>query len=380
MSGAGPRRIVHADMDAFFAAIECRDRPELRGRPVVVGGLGPRGVVATASYEARRYGIHSAMPTAEARPRRYAAVAAELRAVFAAFTPVFEPLSLDEAFLDLSGTEQLLGDAVRAARRLKEAIREAVGLPVSIGVATNKFVAKVASDLDKPDGFVAVPPGTEQAFLAPLPVERLWGAGPATVARLHARGIQRIGDLQRLGPEDAAALLGGALGARLHALALGIDPRPVEARRRPKSIGAERTFPVDLSGIDAQLAVLLRLCEKVGRRLRAQGLAAGGLRLKLRFPPFETHTKECRLEPPTQDDAVLFRTARKLLRTEGAGGRAVRLLGVSALRLAPAARHGLFPGDPERVRRLLAAADRIRARHGEDAIHRGGPAAAGGGP
>jgi len=383
---AAPRTILHADMDAFYAAIEQRDRPELRGKPVIVGGSGPRSVVATASYEARKHGVRSAMPGTVAkrlcphgifvRPRMevYATVSAQVREVFDSFTDAVEPLSLDEAFLDVTGSEQLFGDGVAIARRLKQLVRERTGLTVSVGVAASKFVAKVASDLRKPDGLVVVAAGEERTFLAPLPVSRLWGAGEKTVAILERGGLRTIADVQRCTPGQLGALLGSETARHFHELAHGIDTRVVEPGHEARSIGHEMTFVQDLATRAEANDVLLQLSEQVGRRLRQEGVDADTVRIKVRYPDFTTYTRQCRV-PRTQDDGVVHRTAMGLLDTSWPGRPGLRLLGISAAGLAPAApvRQGeLFQPAPASTAKLLRALDAIRDRFGEDAIQRGG--------
>ena len=254
----GPARtIIHVDMDAFYASVEQRDRPDLRGRPVIVGAdPRGRGVVSAASYEARAFGVHSAMPIGRAARlcptgvflpvdmAKYAQVSRQIMAILAEFTPLLEPLSIDEAFLDVTASRGLLGDGERIARAIKQRIRDTVGLTASVGVASNKFVAKVASELRKPDGLVVVPPGEEAAFLAPLPVSRLWGVGRVTASDLDAMGILTIGQLATVPVDHLRARFGGS-GADLRALALGLDDRPVEPFAPPKSMGAEETFEQD---------------------------------------------------------------------------------------------------------------------------------------
>jgi DNA polymerase-4 len=371
-------------MDAFYAAIEQRDRPELRGKPVIVGGSGPRTVVSTASYEARRFGVHSAMPGVRAKrlcphgifvaPRMdvYAAEAARIRGVFERFTDLVEPLSLDEAFLDVTGSRALFGDGPAIARRLKDEVRSATQLTVSVGVATSKFVAKVASDLEKPDGLVVVPAGREREFLAPLPVGRLWGAGPKTEAVLRRAGLDRIGDMQRLSEAQLQAVAGEHAGAHFWALANGVDPRSVEPERQAQSIGHEMTFASDLQSRDEVRAVLLQLAEMVGRRLRQHGLGGQVVRLKLRYPDFRTITRQ-RKVGATQDDLVLFRTAQALLDANWPGRPGIRLLGITAGDLAPAGgmQRELFARGPDKAGSVLRAMDAIRERFGEDAIHHG---------
>ena len=281
-------------MDAFYAAVEQRDDPSLRGRPVVVGGVTPRGVVTAASYEARAYGIHSAMPSAQARklcphavfvPGRMAVYQRESRrifAVFARFTPAVEGISLDEAFLDLTGTERLFGDPARTAERLRQAVRAETGLAVSVGMAPVKLVAKIASDLAKPDGLLVVPPGQVAAFLEPLPVGRIWGVGPVAQARLERAGIATIGELARRGDAELKELL-GSFGPAAARLARGEDEREVEPYREAKSYSEENTFARDV----AELAVMQRAirahADAVARRLRHDGVRARGVRLKLKL-------------------------------------------------------------------------------------------------
>ncbi len=385
--GKATRQILHADMDAFYASIEQRDRPELRGKPVIVGGEGRRGVVATASYEARKFGVRSAMPGSRARalcpagifvaPRMevYAAVSDQVLGILQRYTPLIEPLSLDEAFLDVTGTEALFGDGRAIAGRIRADVRKETGLTVSVGVATSKYVAKVASDLRKPDGLVVVPAGGERAFLAPLPVGRLWGAGPVTQERLKASGVATIGDVARLSREALAALVGEAAAEHYHALSSGLDPREVEPDREAKSISHETTFPEDVASDERCGRVLLELSEAVGRRLRRHGIRGDVVRLKLRYPPFETHTRQRKLGAPTDDDMEIYRTARELLRGTRPSGRPVRLLGVGVAGITegPRARQGLLFDEPEeKSRSLLRAMDAIRDRFGDDAIGHGG--------
>jgi DNA polymerase-4 len=381
------RTILHADMDAFYAAIEQRDDPRLRGQPVIVAGLGRRGVVSTASYEARRFGVRSAMPTARARelcpdgvyltPRMdaYVAVSAEVQAVFERYTPEVEPLSLDEAFLDVSGSRALFGDGAAIARRIKDDVRAATGLTVSVGVAPSKYVAKVASDLDKPDGLVVVAAGTERAFLAPLPVARLWGAGPVTVGKLEQHGLRTIGDVQRTPEAELARWVGAAAAAHFAALAQGVDPRAVEPDRETRSVSHETTFDVDVRDDDALATTLLALSEGVGRRLRRARLVGHVVRLKLRFPPFRTLTRQERLPAATDDDLVIHRKAKELLARARRPGEPVRLVGVGVSELVDAAAtvpRGLFADAGERKgARLGAAMDAIRDRFGDDAIRHG---------
>jgi DNA polymerase-4 len=380
------RTILHADMDAFYAAIEQRDHPEWRGQPVIVGGDGPRQVVSTASYEARAFGVRSAMPGVEARRRcpngifvvprmaHYAAIGAQVRAVFERFTDQVEPLSLDEAFLDVTGSQALFGDGATIAAAIQREVRSAVQLTVSVGVASSKFIAKVASDLRKPNGLVVVPPGTERAFLAPLPVARLWGVGPATQPKLERLGLHTIGDVQARSREQLEAAFGAHFGTHLFVLSHGLDVRTVEPEQQAKSLGHELTFAEDLRSPEQVRAVLLQLAEQVGRRLRSHGLRAGVVRLKLRHPDFTTLSRQ-RSVPPTADDLELHRVACELLADCWPGRPGVRLLGITGAHLVPAGGpvQGSLFGKPVAQReRLLAAMDRIRDRHGEDAVRHGG--------
>ena len=383
-----PRCILHADMDAFYAAVEQRDDPSLRGKPVIVGGQGRRGVVATASYEARKFGVHSAMPGSRARalcpdgifvrPRMevYAEVSAQIRAIFEHFSPLVEPLSLDEAFLDVTGSQSLFGDGAEIAALLRAEVREQTALTVSVGVASSKYVAKVASDLRKPDGLVVVEPGGERAFLAPLPVGRLWGAGRVTQERLREVGLTTIGEIQALSREQLVDWLGEATGAHFHDLAHGRDPRRVEPDRGAKSLSHETTFDVDVADDDELHRVLLGLSEGVGRRLRRHGLRGWVVRLKLRYPPFETHSRQRKLPSPTDDDLVVYRTARELFASIRPPGKPVRLLGVAVADLTDDQiphQGALFgaPPEGEKSHKILRALDAIRDRFGDDAIGHG---------
>lgn len=382
------RTILHADMDAFYAAVEQRDHPELRGLPVIVGGSGPRQVVATASYEARAFGVRSAMPGVRAkqlcphgvfvRPRMdaYASASRAVHEVFARYTDRIEPLSLDEAFLDVTGCEALFGDGATIARRIKDEVRAATQLTVSVGVASSKFVAKVASDLRKPDGLVVVARGEERAFLAPLPVSRLWGVGPKTEQVVRARSLATIGDVQLQTRDDLVRWFGESLGEHLHCLAHGLDARPVQTDEEAKSIGHELTFESDLRTKEASHAILLQLSEMVGRRLRKDGRTTSCVRLKLRLHDFSTCTRQ-RAIAATQDDVAIYDVARALFDATWDRRSGVRLLGVTLAQLRdgkPTAQRSLFEEPAQRDRSgLLAAMDAIKDRHGEGAIRRGGP-------
>jgi len=382
------RTILHCDLDAFYASVEQRDHPEYRGKPVIVGG-GPteRGVVSAASYEARKFGVHSAMPLREAGKRcpqgifvpgnfeAYEVASDAVMALFAERTPLVEPISLDEAFLDVTGTAHLFGGAETCSRDLKRAVREQVGLVLSVGMASNKLCAKVASDLRKPDGFVIVPRGGEAAFLAPLPLSRLWGVGPKTRAVLEDLGMRTIGDLANADPALLEARL-GEHGSTIAQRAKGIDEdREVVADPGdPKSIGHAHTF--DRNTLDrAQIeSTLLRLAEGVGRRLRKHELRGRTVELQLRVAPFETRTRQRTLAEPTSDDLAIFETARALLRDALAAdleaGRVspVRLVGVTMSGLVGGEQLDLFTG--ARMSRLNLALDAVRSRFGDDALDR----------
>jgi DNA polymerase-4 len=380
--GAMRATILHVDLDAFFAAVEQRDRPELRGKPVIVGGGGPndRGVVSTASYEARAFGVHSAMPlrTAAARcpgavflpvdGRKYSAVSREVMAILRRFTPRVEQVSIDEAFLDVAGSEALFGDPPRIARSIRDAIRSELGLTASVGVASSKLVAKVASDLRKPDGLVVVPPGEEAAFLAPLPIRRLWGVGEKTQEALAEMGVHLIGDLALM-PDDTLRRRFGSNGPVLAARARGIDPSSVEGGQEAKSVSHEHTFDIDTSDWQVIERTLLALSEGVAGRLRAGGVRATTVAVKIRDSSFATRTRQRTLPDPTDLADPIWRVAVELVRPEVRGIR-VRLLGVAARGLSHAGQATLFPADDERHRRAVEAADAVRSRYGSRALTR----------
>ena len=389
--------VIHVDMDAFFVSVELLDRPELRGRPVVVGGDGARGVVAAASYEARAFGIHSAMPSVQARRRcphavflpgrhgRYAEVSARVMAIFADVTPLVEPLSLDEAFLDVAGAERRMGPAPQIAAHIRRRVFDEEGLTCSAGVATTKFVAKLASEAAKPipaesgpqpgSGVRVVEADETLAFLHPLPVSSLWGVGPATLSRLERLGVSSVGDLARLDPELVVSALGRAQGRHLHELANGRDPRPVEPDRRPKSVGHEETYARDLLRRSEIERELTGLSDGVASRLRHHGLAGRTVTLKVRFADFRTITRSATGTEPIDEAPALLRAARGLL--EGIDtDEGVRLLGVSVSGLMEGGVRQLTLDEADgRVGWAEASrtVDEIRQRFGADAI---GPATA----
>jgi DNA polymerase-4 len=351
--------VLHADVDAFYAAVEQRDKPSLRGHPVIVGGLGPRGVVATASYEARRYGVRSAMSMVEARARCpqaaflaprfavYRAVSAQIMDIFAEFSALVEPLSLDEAYLDIatSAHEPISTEAaVEIARRIKEKVRAVTGLSISVGAGNSKLVAKIASDLDKPDGLRVVPAGAEADFLAPLPVTRIPGVGPATAARLHNVGVHTIGELAALSEEEAANLLGRAHGRHLWALAHGWDDRAVCADRAAKSVSVEDTFDQDIADPGRLRIVVRAMAERVVERLRAHTLSGRTISVKVRLADFTTLTRSATLPAPTDDVRVVRRLAERLL-TEVDTSSGVRLIGVGISGLTDWVQLNLFADD-----------------------------------
>jgi DNA polymerase-4 len=334
------RWILHADLDAFYASVEQLDDPTLRGQPVVVGGRPEqRGVVAAASYEARAFGVHSAMPMREAlrrcpkavvRPPRFPRYSELSQAVFARYrtvTPLVEPISLDEAYLDVTEVAANEASAAETGRRLKAEIRMDLGLVVSIGVSTAKVVSKIASDLDKPDGFLVVPAGGESAFLAPLPVERLWGVGPKVAERLHAMGVRTIGDLAEVAPEHLQTQFGKTGGMLAH-LSRGIDSRAVQPERHVKSVSRETTFARDVRDQRELDGELQRLAESVSRRLEGRGLAGRTVVVKLRYADFRTVSRQSSLPAPVSDRRSIVQTARPLLSALLRDGSPVRLLGV----------------------------------------------------
>jgi len=375
------RQIIHIDMDAFFASVEQLDDPSLHGRPVVVGGAGRRGVVAAASYEVRPFGVRSAMPMVEALRRcpeavvvsprhdRYAEVSDGVFEIFRRFTPLVEGLSLDEAFLDVTESASLFGDGETIARRIRDHVRAETGLTASAGVAASKFVAKIASDLDKPDGLVVVAAGTEAGFLAPLAIERMWGVGPKAALRLHAAGFETIGDLAR-GEEDLLEGLLGSWGIQVRDLARGVDPRAVVPGVAAKSVGAEETFERDLTDIAELRRHLLAQSTRVARRLVAAGVSGGVVTVKLKYADFTLKTRQLRLPEPVADVDSIFEVAAGLLDRFPRSRLGVRLTGVSVSDLASRPVM-LFPDARlERRRKLQSAVASIESRYGTGGITR----------
>jgi len=376
-------------MDAFYAAVEQRDHPEYKGKPVIVGsdpkeGKG-RGIVATCSYEARKFGVHSAQPISKAwrlcpqgiyvRPDmgKYARVSRRIMSIFEDFTDILEPISIDEAFLDVTGCEMLFGSGAEIAKKIKRRIQDDLHLTASVGVAGNKFVAKVASDLKKPDGLVVVESGCEKEFLAPLAISRLWGVGPKTEAYLKTLGLERIGQIANLRPNDLAARLGKS-GSHLWQLAQGFDDRPVLSEEGCKSIGHEFTFEHDTGDVVLIEATLLSLTEKVAQRLRAQRVRAHTIAIKFRESDFSTFTRRITLDTPADTAEKIFPIAKQLLKDVFCAGTLVRLIGVSGSNLEAcedSQQMSLFnTAPPQKDRNLAAALDDIAQRFGNQAITR----------
>ena len=386
------RTILHVDMDAFFAAVEQYDRPELRGKPIVVGSpRNKRGVVSTCSYEARKFGIHSGMPSRTAAQRcphavfipvrmaRYREASQKIMKIFEQFTPHVQPLSCDEAFLDVSGALHLFGDGPQIARKIKKEIFDKTGLTCSVGVAPNLFLAKIASDMNKPDGLTPVPFSAKliPAFLAPLPIKRMWGAGNKTQAILKAHHIHTIGDLQKADPALLVKWIGENAAATFRRRAFGIDDRAVKTGTEEKSISNEITFSEDTTDLEQIEQRLLDLADKVAGRLRKAGFYAATAQIKLRWTDFSTITRQRRLDPVCCDDQTLRETALELLRKEGLHSP-VRLIGfgVSGLReTADSPQLDLFaPQEKETSRKreaLSRAVDAVREKFGRTSLRRG---------
>lgn len=398
------REIIHLDLDAFYASVETLDNPEIAGKPVIVGGGGKRGVVTAASYEARKFGVHSAQPVATARRLcpdgvflpvrmgRYKEMSDRVFEIFRRFSPLVEALSIDEAFLDVTGTDRLFGGALEVARKIKEAVASETGLTVSAGVAASKFVAKIASDMNKPDGLTVVPRGKEKEFLGPLPVGKLWGVGKVTETALHRMGVKTIGDLASVPAENLKKRF-GKHGLHLHRLANGIDDREVEPEHEVKSIGHEDTYDEDIRDREAIGKELLSLAHRVSSRLRRKGFRGRTVTLKVKYHDFTQVTRAATLPSPTDDGATIYRTVLPLLKKTEAGRRPVRLLGISVSHFGekrfpreewgqiplfgqrpeprPPSSRGTTARDPARTAKLNEAVDRIREKYGERGIRPG---------
>jgi len=381
------RQIIHVDMDAFYASVEQLDNPELRGKPVIVGGDPKgRGVVSAASYEARRFGIHSAMPMAQAvklcpqaiflpvRMERYVQVSQEIHTIFEHYTPVVERVCLDEAFLDVTGSTRLFASAREIGLAIKREIKEKVGLIASVGVAPNKFLAKLASDLEKPDGFVVITEKNKQNILEPLPIGKIRGVGNVTEGILLSQGIKTIGQLRQV-PVERLRPVVGSFADELLALACGLDESEVEPARQAKSLSSEQTFATDIQDTEILLGVLLEQVEEVAQRLRTSNLRAKTITLKLRYGDFRTITRSSTLSEPTNVTRTLWMAAKSVFqRWQVNSAGPLRLIGVAASGLLEEGT-GQLPlfADPqeEKQKRLDKAVDKIKNRYGKEALRRG---------
>jgi len=378
------RAILHVDMDAFYASVEERDRPELKGKPLIVGGSGGRGVVAAASYAVRRFGVHSAMPMREAlrrcpeaivvhpRMARYQEISQQVFAIFHAFTPLVEGLSLDEAFLDVTASRQLHGGPEVIGAEIRRRIAKQTGLTASVGIAPNKLLAKLASDLNKPDGMCRIDAGNLREILDPLPIHKLFGVGRKTLPTVLDAGIRTFGDA-RVATDAVLWRAFGKHGKAMRDRAGGLDDRPVEPDREEKSISAEETYDTDIRAASELQAQLVHLADRTASRLRAQKLLAGRVSVKIRRGDFTTYTRQRALEPPTQDTAVVSAAAQALLGAwlTSQPRAAVRLLGVGVSDLQSLRQPDLFSGAlPDPGSRLDSAVDGIRDRFGEGLLTR----------
>ncbi len=376
--------IIHLDMDAFYASVEVMDNPALRGKPVIVGGARKRGVVCAASYEARKFGVHSAQPMAIARRlcpqgtflpvrmKRYKEISEKIFSIFHNYTPLVEPLSVDEAFLDVTGCSALFGDAVEIARAIKNDVATELGLTISAGIAPSKLVAKIASDMDKPDGLTVVREDEVLEFLSPLPIKRLWGVGEATRRRLRLLGIRTIGEIRSI-PLELLEKKFGKHGTHIYLAAHGIDNRPVVTERTIKSLGKEQTFEKDLSDLTDMKRELLSLSTKVARRLRQLGLSGKTVVLKVKYNDFTMVTRSRNLGDGTNDDSLIYATSKELLSSTNAGSRPVRLLGIymtSLDRPGSSFQFSIFDNGKRKKERmrLYNEIDRLCDRYGEDAL------------
>ncbi len=382
------RQIIHIDMDAFFASVELFDHPELKGKAVIVGGSPEkRGVVAAASYEARKFGVHSAMPTSQAirlcpeaivlpgRMKRYVEISHKIREIFSQYTPQIEPISLDEAFLDVTGSIQLLGPAEKIGQEIKTQIKKELGLIASVGIAPNKFLAKLASDLEKPDGFVVITEENKQNILGPLDISKIWGIGKITEKALKSIGINTIGQLRKADPTKLQNILGNST-PQILSLAKGIDHREVESVRVSKSMSSEETFATDIKDKNILLNVLLNQVNEVAQRLREEELEAKTITLKLRYGDFRTITRSNTLDKPTNITELLWKEAQAIfLQWHKKSAGALRLLGfgTSGLIDEGIGQRDLFinPED-EKQRKVDEVFDKIKKKYGEGAVKRGG--------
>ena len=387
-----PRTIIHIDMDAFFASVEQRDHPEWQGKPIVVGSNSPRGVVAAASYEARKFGIRSAMPSQQAAqrcadlifaPHRmevYQAVSKQVMGIFESYSPELQKLSVDEAFLDISGSMHLWGGAQLLAEHLRQQIKDELQLTCSVGIAPNKFLAKLASDMNKPDGITYLPKDMDAIpeWLAPLDIRLIWGVGKRTEAQLNKYGIRKVRDLQQRLPSDLERMVGANQADHLWRLAHGEDERPIVTVQKDKSISSETTFSTDISDPEILDQTLLELIEKVGRRLRSSDYYAGTVFIKVRYGNFENFTRQCGVNPATHNDRDLIQAVRSLF-AKAEVSRPVRLLGAGVSGLLDEPRHqhdpqlDLFkePEAPQEDDPLDQAVDKVRDKFGKSSLKRG---------
>ena len=386
-SDTKPKAIIHLDMDAFYPSVEVLDNPALKGLPVIVGGGRERGVVSSASYEARRFGVHSAQPMATAmrrcpegiflpvRMERYREVSKAVFNIFLQFTPLVEPLSIDEAFLDVTGSERLLGQPEQIARKIKETVHTVTGLRVSAGVAQSKFVAKIASDIDKPDGLTVVFPGKVREFLDPLPIEKMWGVGSVTQEALGRLNIRTFRDLRGV-PLKILEKKFGKHGLKMHNLSMGMDDRDVVPQQDIKSMGHEQTYIEDITESGEARKQLLGLSNKVARRMRKGGISGKTITLKVKYSDFVQKTRSLTLKDPTDDGFVIYETTCRLLEKTEAGTRPVRLLGVSLSQLdfpTTGTQLSLFDlshGDQKR-KQLNRALDSLYEKHGDCGVRPG---------
>jgi DNA polymerase-4 len=378
------RVVLHVDMDAFFASVEMRDDPILRGKPVLVGHDGSRGVVCAASYEARVFGCRSAQPMAVAKrlcPNaivvpvhfdRYREVSRIVFSIFESITPLVEPLSIDEAFLDVTASQRLFGNGITMARLIKQKIQSQTGVTGSVGVAPNKFLAKLASDLRKPDGLTVITPENLDATLCPLPIGKIWGIGPKTEQRLNDLGIRTIGDLRRTDMDVLIRRVGDEADRYYHRLAFGIDDRPVRPDRQAKSIGQEQTFGTNITDPEVVRSVLLEQAEEIASRLRRHGLHTKSVSVKIRFGDFQTITRQTTLAKPASTTSPIYKAAKELFDTWAKQFQPVRLIGISAGSLgAPEPQMDMFPDETlNREQRLEATLDSINARFGKSSLRR----------
>jgi DNA polymerase-4 len=379
------KAILHLDMDAFYPSVEVLDNPELKGKPVIVGGGRERGVVSSASYEARRFGVHSAQPMATAmrlcpdgiflpgRMARYQEISRAVFDIFRQFTPLMEPLSIDEAFLDVTGSERLLGQPDEIAKKIRQKVFELTGLTVSAGVAPSKFVAKIASDIEKPDGLTVVPPDRVRDFLDPLPIKKMWGVGKVTQESLERLNIRTFKDLSNV-PLKILEKRFGKHGLKMHELSMGMDDRDVVPEHDVKSIGHEQTFLRDVTELEEAKKSLLALTNKVAQRMRRNGIAGKTVTLKVKYSDFFQITRSDTLAEPTDDGLEMYSTVCRLLEKTEVGRRPIRLLGVSLSQLNFPGKEdqlSLFVKKDQKRKRLNTALDSLNEKHGDDSVQPG---------